>query len=165
MSLFNSNFKEEKFKKTITDSFIKTGSMPSIDDNFEVYNGEKNYGLATECAASTIQLDHTNLWNITQSTELNQSRIIVDSITSEIDGLVDHLIEINSDIDAESSDEELEYSPTDQANICINKKCKKLCTKSDVHLWKGCDNCEAWVCGSKSCNKILTMHMRTHTKK
>ena len=41
LSLFNSNFKEEKFKKTITDSFIKTGSMPSIDDNFEVYNGEK----------------------------------------------------------------------------------------------------------------------------
>jgi len=101
----------------------------------------------------------------TQSTELNQSRIIVDSITSEIDGLVDHLIEINSDEDAESSDEELEYSPTDKANICINEKCKKLCTKSDVHLWKGCDNCEAWICGSKSCNKILTMHMRTHTKK
>ena len=41
---------------------------------------------------------------------------------------------IESTLNLNSSDEELEFDPKDQANVCYNPRCKKICNKFDVHL-------------------------------
>ena len=113
--------------------------------------------------STSLIVDHTDKWRSTlPTTTKDQSKNIVESITSKVDDLVDDLIQIDSDEEQDSSDEELEYDPTDQANICYNPKCRKICNQFDVHLWKGCDkseDCEVWVCGSKACYKILKTHI------